>query len=150
MRTTRDRIRHAIGFEVIGLALIVPLGSIAFAMPMHDIGIIGAVSATVAMAWNYLYNYGFDRLMQHWRGHTEKTLPLRVVHAVAFELGLLVMLMPLIAWYLGISLWQALIMDIAFALFYMVYAFFYNLAYDRLFPIPAAHQISATSSPPPA
>mgnify|MGYP003121981532 CR=1 FL=1 len=150
MRTTRDRIRHAIGFEIIGLALVVPLGALAFAMPMHDIGIIGAASATLAMAWNYLYNYGFDRLMLRWRGHTEKTLLLRVVHAVVFELGLLIMLMPLIAWYLGISLWQALVMDVAFALFYMVYAFFYNLAYDRVFPIPSAPGASATSSPPPA
>lgn len=146
MRTTRDRIRHAIGFELIGLALIVPLGAIAFAMPMHDIGVIGALSATVAMAWNYLFNYGFDRLMQRWRGHTQKTLALRVVHAIAFELGLLIVLMPLIAWYLGISLWQALLMDIAFALFYMVYAFFYNLAYDRIFPIPAPARPAGTGA----
>lgn len=135
MRTTRDRIRHAIWFEIIGLALIIPLGAFAFAMPMHDIGVIGAVSATVAMAWNYLYNLGFDHLMQRWRGHTAKTMPLRVLHAVLFELGLLLALMPLIAWYLNITLWQALIMDVAFALFYMVYAFVYNLAYDRVFPL---------------
>jgi len=137
MRTTRDRIRHALWFEILGLALVTPLGALAFAMPLHDIGIIGALSATVAMAWNYIYNYGFDRLMLRWSGTTAKTLPQRVLHAVVFELGLLVALMPLIAWYLGISLWQALLMDVSFALFYMGYAFVFNLAYDRIFPIPA-------------
>ncbi len=138
MRTTPDRIRHAICFEIIGLALITPLGAFAFSMPMHDIGVIGVGAATLAMFWNYAYNYGFDRLMLRWRGTTEKTLPIRVVHAILFEFGLLLALMPLIAWYLGISLWQALIMDISFALFFMGYAFVYNIAYDRMFPLPAS------------
>ncbi|WP_137152395.1 PACE efflux transporter [Devosia sp. FKR38] len=140
MRTTRDRIRHTIAFEIIGLALITPLGALVFAMPMHDIGVISLVSSLVAMGWNYLYNYGFDRLLLRLRGNTAKTMRERVIHAIVFELGLVAMLMPLIAWYLGISLWQALIMDIAVALFYMVYAFVFNLAYDRIFPIPAEAQ----------
>jgi uncharacterized membrane protein len=63
-------------------------------------------------------------------------MALRVAHAVLFELGLLIVLMPFIAWYLGVSLMQALVMDISFALFYLVYAFFFNLAYDRIFPLP--------------
>ncbi|HLV84189.1 MAG TPA: PACE efflux transporter [Devosia sp.] len=136
MRTARDRIRHTILFEIFGLLLVTPLGALAFAMPLQDIGAIGIGGATLAMLWNYIYNYGFDRLMQRWRGTTLKTLPLRVLHAILFELGLLLALLPLIAWYLGITLWQALVMDIAFALFYMVYAFVFNLAYDRVYPIP--------------
>ena len=48
---------------------------------------------------------------------------------------LLLMLMPLIALYLGITLWQAFVMDLAFALFYMGYALVFNWAYDRLFPL---------------
>ena len=32
----------------------------------------------------------------------------------------------------------ALWLDIGFALFYVIYAFGYNLAYDRLFPLPAS------------
>lgn len=137
MRTARDRIRHTILFEIFGLLLVTPLGALVFAMPLQDIGVIGIGGATLAMLWNYIYNYGFDRLMQRWRGTTLKTLPLRVLHAILFELGLLLALLPLIAWYLGITLWQALVMDIAFALFYMVYAFVFNLAYDRVYPIPA-------------
>jgi uncharacterized membrane protein len=135
MRTPRDRIRHAISFEIIGLALITPLGAFAFAMPIHDIGVIGVGSATLAMVWNYIYNYGFDRLLLRLRGDTQKSMPMRVLHAVLFELGLLIALMPLIAWYLDVSLWQALVMDVSFALFYMGYAFVFNLAYDRVFPL---------------
>ena len=50
MRTVRDRIRHAISFEIIGLILVVPLGALAFGMPMHDIGLVSLVSATIATA----------------------------------------------------------------------------------------------------
>lgn len=136
MRTAADRIRHAISFEIIGLALIIPLGSWAFSVPVTDIGIVGVVSATLATAWNYLYNLGFDNLLQRYAGTTLKTVPMRIIHAILFEAGLLMVLMPFIAWYLGISLWQAFVMDVAFALFYLVYAFIFNWAYDRLFPLP--------------
>jgi uncharacterized membrane protein len=137
MRTTADRIRHTILFELIGLALIIPLGSLVFGLPADKMGIIGIGSATAATVWNYLYNLGFDHAMQHWMGHTRKTMPLRVAHAVLFEAGLLVILMPPIAWYLGITLMQAFVMDIAIAAFYVAYAFVFNLAYDRIFPVPA-------------
>lgn len=136
MRTTRDRIRHATGFELIGLALVTPLGMIAFGKPLHEIGTIAVIGATLAMLWTYIYNIGFDHLMQRLTGGTQKTLPQRIAHAVLFELGLLLVLLPVIAWWLGITLWEALVMDAAFALFYMVYALVYNWAYDRLFPLP--------------
>ncbi|WP_243369096.1 PACE efflux transporter [Microvirga solisilvae] len=143
MRTTRDRIRHAISFEIIGLAIVIPLGAWAFGMPMHDIGVIGIVSATIATLWNYIYNLGFDRIMQRVRGSTQKTPPIRVAHAVLFEAGLLIVLLPPIAWYLGISLWQAFLMDVSFALFYMGYALIFNWAYDRVFPLPEWRELKA-------
>ncbi|QRM33651.1 PACE efflux transporter [Microvirga sp. VF16] len=136
MRTSRDRIRHAISFEIIGLALVTPLGAWAFHMPVHDIGVLGIVGATIATLWNYIYNLGFDHLMQRVLGSTRKTAYFRIVHAVMFEVGLLIVLLPLFAWYLGISLWQAFLMDASFALFYIGYAFVFNWTYDRLFPLP--------------
>jgi uncharacterized membrane protein len=128
MRSTLDRIRHAISFELIGLALVTPLGALAFDMPVGDIGIVGG--------WNYLYNIGFDHLMRRLTGGTQKSLVVRIAHAVLFELGLLIVLLPLIAWYLDVSLVHALTMDISFAVFYVIYAFVFNWAYDRIFPLP--------------
>lgn len=138
MRKTADRIRHAVSFEIIGILLIVPLGSWAFSMEMHAIGVVAIVGATLATLWNYLYNLGFDWLMQRRLGHTRKWPSLRVFHALLFEAGLLTVLLPFIAWYLQISLWTALVMDLGFAGFYLVYAFVYNWAYDVVFPIPEA------------
>jgi uncharacterized membrane protein len=138
MRTTADRIRHALSFEIIGLALVTPLGAWAFHMPLHDIGVVSLVGATIATGWNYLYNLGFDHAMRRLRGDVRKTVPIRVLHAVLFEAGLLAVLLPFMAWYLGVSLWQAFVMDIAFAGFYLVYAFVFNWAYDLVFPLPRA------------
>jgi len=98
--------------------------------------VIGVASATVATVWNYIYNFLFDHAMQRLRGTTRKTFALRVVHAVLFEAGLLGVLLPLFAWYLGISVWQAFVMDVSFAAFYLCYALVFNWAYDRLFPLP--------------
>lgn len=116
MRSLQDRIRHALSFEIIGLLLVIPLGALLFGMPMEDIGVVGLVSATLATIWNYVYNLGFDHAMQRLKGTTLKTPAIRVGHAVLFELGLLIVLMPFIAWYLNISLAHALVMDISFAL----------------------------------
>jgi uncharacterized membrane protein len=136
MRTTADRIRHAVSFEVIGIIIATPLAAFAFHLPGGDSAVIVVASATVAMLWNYVYNLGFDHTMQRLTGGTAKTVRIRVAHAVLFELGLLTLMLPAIAWYLQISIWQALVMDIALALFYMAYAFVFNWAYDRVFPLP--------------
>ena len=136
MRSPLDRLRHALSFEIIALILIVPLGAVAFEMPMHDIGVVGLVSATIATLWNMVFNFGFDLVLRCRTGSTRKTAMVRVVHAGLFELGLLVVLMPFIAWYLQVSLWHALVMDLSFALFYMVYALGFNWLYDMVFPLP--------------
>jgi uncharacterized membrane protein len=82
MRTTRDRIRHAISFELIGLALITPLGAWAFGMPVADIGVVGVGAATLATVWKYIYNLGFDAAMQRLTGGTRKSIAVRISHAV--------------------------------------------------------------------
>lgn len=136
MRTPRDRIRHAISFEIIGLLLVVPLGSIGFGMNLADMGVVAVVASTLATVWNYIYNLLFDRAMKRWRGTVHKTIPLRILHAVLFECGLLLATLPLLALYLNIGLWQALVMDLAFVVFYLIYAFVFNWSYDQIFPLP--------------
>lgn len=135
MRTVKDRIRHAVSFEIIGLLLIIPLGTWLFAQPMDAIGVVAVVGATIATCWNYAYNLGFDHAMKRLRGSVRKTVPIRVFHAILFEVGLLVALLPFIAWYLDMPIVNAFQMDISFSLFYVIYAFVFNWVYDVAFPI---------------
>lgn len=136
MRTTRDRIRHAISFEIIGILLIVPLGALGLGMSMESMGVVAVFGASIATLWNYIYNIGFDRIMKRVRGTVHKTLAIRVVHTILFELGLLTVTLPFIAFYLGVTIWQALLIDIAYVIFYLIYAFVFNWTYDQIFPLP--------------
>ena len=135
MRTVRDRLRHVISFEIIGLALSTPLGAWGFGVPPLTMGAVTVGCSLIAMAWNYVYNVGFDLAMLRVRGSTRKTMPIRVLHTVIFQAILVCILVLFIAWFLGMSLWNAAVMQAGFLVFYGVYAFVFNLAYDWLFPI---------------
>ena len=146
MRSAFDRLRHAISFEVIALILVIPAGAILFDVPLHDFGVVGIVSATLATLWNLGYNVLFDLALQRLTGTTLKSRIVRVLHALVFEAGLLMVLLPFIAWYLAISLWDAFVLDIALAAFYLVYSYVFNLIYDTLFPLPEWSQKQAEST----
>ncbi|WP_291727355.1 PACE efflux transporter [Leisingera sp. F5] len=146
MRTAKDRIRHAISFEVLGLLLVTPAGAWLFHIPMQHFGIAALVCATLATFWNYAYNLLFDRIMQRLADTTRKTVALRVAHAILFELGLLLALMPFLAWFLEITLLEAFVMDLGFAGFYLVYAFSFNWVYDIVFPLPQAEPDAAAGA----
>ena len=138
MRGTKDRIRHALSFEIIALALVTPLGAWAFDMPAGHVGVVAVVGATIATGWNYLYNLVFDHALLRIAGHVRKSIAVRILHAFLFEGGLLLILLPFIAWYLGVSLIEAFLMDVSFAAFYLVYTFAFNWLYDLVFPVPTA------------
>lgn len=135
MRTKGDRIRHAVGFEVLGILLCSPLASWLLGTPLGHIGVFTVVLATCAMVWNYFYNLGVDKFMMRYLRRLNKTFWERVAHSVGFEAGFLLVSLPFTAWWMDMSIMAAFLLDLGVAIFYLVYAFFYNLAYDRLFPV---------------
>ena len=58
---------------------------------------------------------------------------MRIMHAVSFELGLLVVTLPIVAYWLSMSLWKALFTDLGFVVFYLIYAFVYNYVFDKIY-----------------
>ena len=56
----------------------------------------------------------------------------RAIHAVGFELVLIIITIPVIAWWSDSTIWHALVLDICLVLFYLPYAFCFNLGYDKL------------------
>jgi uncharacterized membrane protein len=135
MRTPRDRVRHAVLFEGLALAIVAPLGSRVFAISAGHFGVVALVSTTIALFWTYGFNLGFDHALRRLGRSLHKTLPMRGLHALIFEAGLLCLLVPFIAWYLAVPLWQAFMIDLSLAGFYLVYAFGFNWAYDVVFPL---------------
>lgn len=139
MRTTKDRIRQALSFELIGLLLSVPLAVFTFGFDAGKTGVLGVIGATMATTWNYLFNLMFDHGLKRLTGSTRKSLKMRFLHAISFELGLMLAFLPVIAWWMNIGLLEALIVDIAFVVFYLIYAFVFTWCYDTVFPDPDAN-----------
>jgi len=102
-------------------------------------GALAAATSAVAVLWNLLFNAMFEA----WEARQAKggrSVARRIAHAIGFEGGLVVLLVPLIAWWLSVSLWHALVMDVGLMLFFLVYTFVFNWAFDRVFGLPASAQ----------
>lgn len=136
-RNSSDRLRQVALFEICGLLLITPPYIWLSGQPVHDSFRLMAVLSLIAAGWNGVYNTVFDRIEGHFTGRTADQRPwsLRAVHAIGFECGLLALTLPMIILWTGMDWLTALIADMALALAYVVYAFIFNLAYDRLFPL---------------
>ena len=137
LRSPLDRVRQVLLFEIGGLLLITPPFIWASGVSaMDSLGLL-AVIALIAALWNAGYNTSFDWIEGRLTGRTADRRPylLRLAHAVGFEGGLILISLPIIMAWTGMSWIEALLADIALALAYVIYAFFFNLGYDRVFPI---------------
>ena len=102
-------------------------------------GAIAVASSVIAVVWNLVYNTLFERweARQSVRGRSVRR---RMAHAIGFELGFLVVLVPLFAWWFGIGLQHALVLEIGLALFFLAYTFAFNWTFDKTFGLPVAAQ----------
>ncbi len=100
---------------------------------------IAAATSAIAVIWNVLWNGLFERweARQSQRG---RGLGRRVAHALGMEGGLVVLLVPLLAWWFSVGLWQAFVMDLGLLLFFLFYTFVFNWACDRIFGLPTSAQ----------
>ncbi|WP_265305657.1 PACE efflux transporter [Verminephrobacter eiseniae] len=107
-------------------------------------GVVAVATSAIAVLWNLLFNWAFE----HWESRQTvrgRNVRRRIAHAVGFEGGLVVILVPILAWWFGISLWQAFVMDLALVIFFLGYTFVFNWMFDQLFGLPAsAARASAT------
>lgn len=121
----------AIGFNTLILSL---LG--------HDTthsGVLAVACSTIAVLWNLCWNTCFEYWEARQRNRT-RTFLRRALHAVGFEAGLLGMLVPLFAYWLHIELLDALALNVGLVVFFLVYTFCFNLAFDKIFGLPLSAQ----------
>jgi len=125
-----ERIFHTILFE--SLALISStVGLIIFTdhAPQSLSGTMIAV-VTIAMIWNFVFNAMFDKCYPGKR--EERCLKMRVAFIIAFEAGLLLFTVPLMAYLLDITIIEAFWLDISVTIFITLYAFTFHYCYDNL------------------
>ena len=99
--------------------------------------LLAVATTTVAITWNFVFN----TLFEAWEARQSvkgRSLRRRIAHAIGFEGGLILFLVPLIAWWFDTTLWHALVMDLGLVVFFLVYTFVFNWGFDRVFGLPAS------------
>ena len=140
LRTPLDRARQVLFFELGGLVLITPpfvwLSGVSV---MDSLGLL-AIIALIAALWNALYNTSFDWVEGRLTGRTadHRAYALRIAHALGFEGGLVLVSLPIVMVWTGMGWLEALLADVGLAIAYALYAFVFNIGYDRVFPIDAS------------
>lgn len=127
-KSITERFFQAIGFELLAVLICTPLLAWIMDKPMLEMGVATLAIAALALAWNVVFNALFDRVLN--RLALVRNAWVRVLHALLFEGGLVAVGVPLIAWWLNISLWQAFLLDIGVLLFFLPYTYVYHWAYD--------------------
>ena len=129
-RSVGERVFHAVGYEVVALLITAPIGAWLFNKPLFSMGALAIMLSSIAMVWNIIYNALFDRLWPVSR--VARGAKVRVLHGLGFEGGFILFGLPAAAWMLEITLWQALMVEIGFFLFFLPYTVVYNWIYDNL------------------
>lgn len=129
-RSLGERIGHALAFELIALAICAPALAWLLGEPLLHLGLLTLMFSTIAMLWNVLFNGLFDHAQR--RLGFQRHLRARLCHALLFELGLVLALVPLAAWWLSVGLLEALLLDIGLILFFLPYTLGFNWGYDLL------------------
>ncbi|KVR24924.1 hypothetical protein WK15_18840 [Burkholderia ubonensis] len=130
------KITQAILYEAIAIACISPAIAARFGEGLVYSGALSATMSAIALLWNMVYNTLFER-WEATRVQRTRTLGRRIIHACGFEGGLIFILVPVVAWWLDISWFDAFLVDLGLFAFFFCYAFVFQWAFDRVFDVPA-------------
>lgn len=129
------KITYAVSFESLGILLASGLLLLMADASADQTLLLSVINATVALMWNFAFNTFFE----YWEARQPikgRPLAFRALHAILFEAGLTVTMVPFMAWWLNVTLWQALQYEFALILMFLIYTYAFTWAFDRLFGLP--------------
>lgn len=135
LHPVKRRLLYVSLFEALGIALTTLLlmllsdGSADHSLP------VAVMISTAAVVWNFIYNTLFER-WERYANICERTFIIRSLHATGFEGGLFLICLPLYMWWFNVGVWQAILMESALMLFFLVYTFVFTLGFDKVFTLP--------------
>ncbi|WP_217478641.1 PACE efflux transporter [Enterobacter chuandaensis] len=129
-KSFKERIFHAVIFEVTANVIIAL--SLAWLMNVSVLqsGSLSVISALTATLWNFIFNKLFDSLQK--KHQFQRTFLVRTIHAVGFETGLIVTLIPVAMFMLNLTIAEAFFVEIGLVLFFLPYTMLFNWFYDYL------------------
>ncbi|EMC1013572.1 PACE efflux transporter [Enterobacter bugandensis] len=129
-KSFKERIFHAVIFEVTANVIIAL--SLAWLMNVSVLqsGSLSVISALTATVWNFVFNKFFDSLQK--KHQFQRTFLVRAIHAVGFETGLIISLIPVAMFMLNLTIAEAFFVEIGLVLFFLPYTMLFNWLYDYL------------------
>lgn len=131
------RVIYATSFEAGGVLLSTILLLVMAETTASSSLVFSILASTVAMLWNVTFNAGFEawEARQSVKG---RSLARRTAHALLFEAGLVLFLLPLTMWWFSVTLLQALSYEAALIIAFLIYTWAFTWVFDRLFGLPAS------------
>jgi uncharacterized membrane protein len=144
MQPKRRPALQAVLYELFAIVLVGPGLSFLFGQSISSSLGLAATLSTIAIVWNYVFNM----LFESWERRQEskdRTLRRRLLHGTGFEGGLVVLLVPVMAWWLETTLITAFITNLGLLAFFFLYAILFTWAFDRIFGLPTLINTSEAS-----
>ena len=126
----KERMLHMVLFEVVALIFMAIAATYIVGGRAVKMAGLALSLSLIAMTWNYVYNYGYDKI--YGADRSKRTKKTRILHGLGFELGLMLVSFPLLMWVLQLDFWTVLVMDIGIVIFFVLYAIAFNWAYDSV------------------
>ena len=139
MQGFKRKFLYVVSFELLAIVLSGSLLHLLSDSRPVQAGATAAAASAIAMLWNLAYNMAFEAWERR-QARKGRSLLRRACHAIGFEAGLVVMLVPLFAAILGVTWLEALLLNLAMILFFLAFGFLFNLAFDRIFGLPLSAQ----------
>lgn len=130
MLISKRRIVHALSYEIILLVIIAIALSFIFDMPMEVTGTLGIVMAVTSVFWNMTFNHFFEKFEA--KRQLKRTVGVRILHAIGFEGGLMLVTIPMVAYAMQMSIGQAILLDFSMTMCILVYTFIFQWCYDHI------------------
>jgi uncharacterized membrane protein len=137
MSPSRRKIIYAVSFETLGTLL----ASVALMlMADADAGsslVLSVLTATIALSWSFVFNTVFEawEARQPVKG---RSLRRRTIHALLFEGGLVLISIPVMAWWLEVGYLEALVYEAGLIALFIGYTYVFTWGFDRIFGLPAS------------
>ena len=137
MQGIKRKLVYVTAYELIGMTISALGLALLSGHEPTSTGPLAVIITTIAVSWKFIYNYLFEFWESRQASRT-RTVRRRVLHAIGFQLTLVVYLIPLIAWWMNVSLLQAFLLDAALLVIIPCYTFIYNWIFDKVFGLPAS------------
>ena len=137
------RVVQAVLYELVAISLVTPAIAVFFDQGKGSALGLAVLMSSIALAWNYTFNAMFEWWEQR-QIVTGRSALRRLAHGIGFEGGLGLILIPVMALWLQIGLWDAMLTELGFLLFFMVYTVAFTWCFDQLFGLPESARCGAS------